>query len=59
MDKLEKYLRSSRCNLTECLYGDDMSCEDCIERMIAEHDARVREDAMNDFLVISELLYKR
>lgn len=41
MDKLDIYLRSSRCSLIECLYGDDMSCEYCIKCMIAEHDAKV------------------
>lgn len=49
MDELNVYISNSQCNLIECLYDEDMPCKDCIKRMIAEHDAKVRAE-MQEFV---------
>lgn len=52
MDNLKEYLKYSTCSagIKECFYGDDYTCAECIERMLAEHDAKVRADAIEEFV---------
>lgn len=44
---LEIYLKSSHCGMNECPYGLDISCNDCINRMIEEHDIHIINEAIN------------
>lgn len=54
MDKLKEYLKHSTCpsGIKECFYGDDCTCAECIDRILAEHDEKVREK------VIKECMYE-
>lgn len=56
MDTLEIYVRTSNCNMNECPYGEDTLCVICMRRMVTEHDAKVRADAIN---AIKNDLHKR
>lgn len=51
----DKYIKSASCYLHDCPYGYDISCRECVNRMIAEHDAKVRADAIDELkdLIIS------
>ena len=35
--------------MNECPFGYDISCQECTKRMIAEHDAKVRAEAIDEF----------
>ena len=53
MDKLEKYvINHSSCGMPRCEYvenGTDIDCDDCQRIMLAEHDAKVRAEAIDEF----------
>ena len=46
----DKYIRRASCNMNECPYGYDLDCRECTKRMIAEHDAKIRADAIDAFV---------
>lgn len=54
MDKLEKYvINHSSCGMPRCEYvenGTDIDCDDCQRIMLAEHDAKVRADAIDELV---------
>lgn len=54
MDTLEIYVRTSNCNMNECPYGEDTLCVTCMRRMVAEHDEKVRADAIKEFVTLIE-----
>ena len=45
----DKYIRKSDCEMNDCPYGYDLSCVDCVNRMIEEHDEKVKSDAVKEF----------
>lgn len=45
----DTYMRKSACHMNDCPYGHDISCRECVNRMIAEHDAKVRAE-MQEFV---------
>lgn len=50
----DQYIRRSACYMNECPYGHDISCRECVNRMIAEHDANVRAEARAE--ILSEIM---
>lgn len=49
MSDFDNYIRTSSCNLRDCPYGDELSCDDCVRLMIEEHDKQVRAEAVEEF----------
>lgn len=41
---LETYLKTSHCGMNECPYGLDISCRDCLNRMIEEHNILITDN---------------
>lgn len=41
MSNFNKYIRTSSCNMSDCPYGDELSCVDCVRLMVAEYDAEI------------------
>ena len=56
MDKLEKYVvNHSTCGMPRCEYVEndiEIDCDKCQEIMLAEHDAKVRADAIDECMTI-------
>lgn len=44
-----KYIRKAMCNITDCPYGPDLSCDECVRRLVAEHDTDVKIHSVEDF----------
>lgn len=48
----DQYIGSAACYMNDCPYGYDISCADCVKRMVAEHDvehdAKVRAEAIDE-----------
>lgn len=53
-DKLLDWLEDAGCNHYQCTYGVDIECDDCIKRMVAEHDAEIRRKTIVEFVSRAE-----
>ena len=54
MDKLENYvINHSTCGVPRCEYVEnetDIDCNECQKIMLAEHDSKVRESSIDEFV---------
>lgn len=52
----DKYIQRSACYMNDCPYGYDISCDDCVSRMVAEHyaehDKQIRTEAVEEAAVL-------
>ena len=47
-NSFDTYFRKSTCNMNECPYGFVISCRQCVNRMIAEHDKKIRAEVLRE-----------
>lgn len=52
-DLLTEFLKSCDCSYDfPCPYGSKIQCDDCIKRMIQEHDVKVKAEVINECIRI-------
>lgn len=51
MDKLEEFINYAICpaGIKECFYEDECTCAECMDRIFAEHDEKIRENTIDIF----------